>query len=99
MVSERPSVPWLRMHWTSRAGASAARTCAAWLLVGDATGGGGDEQAAAAHAMKAPVIAQARDRRRSQATGYSLTGLRGTWLAKEFMRLFPRVLGSIYRDG
>ena len=67
MASERPSVPWLSMHCTSRAGASEARNRAAWLLVGVGTGGGDGEQpvavavtvAVAAQASRRPVIARA----------------------------------------
>jgi hypothetical protein len=55
MESERPRVPWLSMHCTSRAGASEVRNCPAWLPVGDGIGGGPDEHAVTAQPSTKPT--------------------------------------------
>jgi len=57
MESERPRVPWLSMHCTSRAGTSQVRNCPAWLLVGDGIGGGPEEHAVAAQPRTRPTAA------------------------------------------
>ena len=98
--SDRPRVPWLSMHWTSRAGASELRNCPTPLLVGVGIGGGPDEHAVAAQASRRQAAAGAL-RRRSRTAAPGPAGRPGPGPGRPLLPLIrlPECDRLYYRHG